>query len=357
MFQTCSSISNSIFVPSINVSTDKWKRIGSLIDPDFGNQLHAWADMHLLCRYWHCHIIPVLTLQLLGCPVKQLWHTFSHNSNGVVLFPHIDLQQTPLSKLKVLMDDYFYSLWGEHSSRHLCCYIFAEHTTSKSPWRHYTLPRYPLCSAVNQPRPVLWHWVMAIPANNLLLSYWNGWCWNDSDVCVSQEYLMWGCSWPFWVLSCLDQSFTCSKWPRKSRTTKITQSGLVKRSRKATSNSGSDNSNVEDQDRNDMIPDNYDAKLDVLQDGPVPDKNDFLIHHQMMVSLSRTIMIMVYRHQRYCQVDTTRHLLCPSLRRLLSWRKPLAKPPHLNRVQSMRSLLRSYLKYAVEDMPIRHQQE
>ncbi len=86
---------------------DKSKRIGSLVDPDFGNQLCAWADMHLPCRYWHRHIIPVLTLQLPGRPVKQLRHTFSHNSNGVVLFPHIDLQQMPLSKLKVLMDDYF----------------------------------------------------------------------------------------------------------------------------------------------------------------------------------------------------------------------------------------------------------
>ncbi len=127
-FQTFSSISNSIFVPSINVSMDRSKRIGSLVDPDFGNQLCAWADMHLPRRYWHRHIIPVLTLQLPGCPVKQLRHTFSHNSNGVVLFPRIDLQQTPLSKLKVLMDDIFFIHYGVSNLVDICAVIYLLNT-------------------------------------------------------------------------------------------------------------------------------------------------------------------------------------------------------------------------------------
>ncbi|SJL10754.1 uncharacterized protein ARMOST_14148 [Armillaria ostoyae] len=118
----------------INVSNDKLQTIGSILNPDFANQLRTWADIHMPRH-----------------PVRQLRHTFAKNSDGIIFFPRVDLQQTPLSKLKILMDEYFYSLWVQANDGATPCPDLPYSEISKNVNQYFDTERWPSLPTLSCP--------------------------------------------------------------------------------------------------------------------------------------------------------------------------------------------------------------
>ncbi|KAK0215112.1 hypothetical protein IW262DRAFT_1465909 [Armillaria fumosa] len=119
----------------VNVSFDASQKIKDILNADFGAQVQAWADICLPHEYHAC-----------SRPQRSLQYKFVQNIDGIVLFPHVDLQQTPLTKVKVLIDKYFYSLWG--------CYTMPRApyaNIATNPAQYYDVSRWPSLPLISCP--------------------------------------------------------------------------------------------------------------------------------------------------------------------------------------------------------------
>ncbi|KAK0245297.1 hypothetical protein EDD85DRAFT_964164 [Armillaria nabsnona] len=95
----------------LNVCTDGIEKLSDAFSENAQDSLMAWAEVHIPHTSSTNFVVNTAKLHI-GQSRNELSNHFHKNSEGVPHFPPVDLDNTTPLQLKVLVDEFFFTLWA-----------------------------------------------------------------------------------------------------------------------------------------------------------------------------------------------------------------------------------------------------